>query len=100
MLFQSSIFSRFIFYNVISFYSILFSVFFISRSVYGAEEVLGFAVNVPIKAADGRIFYPKNKPSSDDVSHSGKLERIYILITVFMLLIFNMIDYCDSMDIL
>ena len=43
------------------------------RSVYGADEVLGFAVKVPIKAADGTVVYPKSKPTSDDVAPpSGK----------------------------
>ena len=44
--------------------------FSITRSVYGADDVHGFAVTVPIKTADGTVTYPAIKPY-DDADSSG-----------------------------
>jgi hypothetical protein len=44
--------------------------FSITRSVYGADDVHGFAVTVPIKSADGTVTHPAIKPY-DDADSSG-----------------------------
>ena len=64
--------------------------FSITRSVYGADDVHGFAVTVPIKSADGTVTYPAIK-SYDDADSSGInipfiLSSILYYFYIFMLI--------------